>query len=434
MNGRLVFALVAGFSGLFAADADAVTDHYDYPFDNPYVATVVNTPPDQRAEFKLPDTIDEGGIEPFAERVTPDVFWYADELRYLTAIQDRPAPLVFVISGTGSNHKTPTAIALASTLYAGGAHVVTLPSPTQMNFIVAASTHSRPGYTDDDVDDLLRVMTMIRDDLVADGTRIDGYGVTGYSMGAFHAAMVGERDSRDHVFDFDRVVLVNAPVSLYESAMRLDRMLLEGIPGGMAHFDRFYEEFTRRLANIYAADEGLDFTGDFLYRIYEKIDGDVSDQQLKALIGLSFRLIGSNLAFTSDVMNHAGYVVSPDLELGVTSRLDKYFKVLGRLSFSDYVEELFFPLFEADHPGIARQRAIERSSLRSIEDYMRNNANVFLLHNRDDIILGEGDIPWFESIFGDRATIFPNGGHMGNVYHHAFIATFASQFDGENGR
>ncbi|MEZ5825395.1 MAG: hypothetical protein R3C97_11870 [Geminicoccaceae bacterium] len=432
MMTRLLVVLVSGLCGL-STDTTHAAD-YDYPIDNPLAATVVGTPPDQRASLTLPSSLEERRMVVFADRDVPDVFWYADELRYLVALQDHPAPLVFVISGTGADHKTPSAVALASALFARGSHVVTLPSPTQINFIVSAAKHSRPGFTDDDVGDLLRVMTRIRDEFIGEGVEIDGYGITGYSMGAFHAAVVAERDARQGDFSFDHVVMINPPISLYESALRLDAMLLEGIPGGLVHFDKFYEDFMNDLARLYVRDEGLEFAGDFLYRIYEDVGGDVDDNRLKALIGLSFRLMGSNLVFASDVMNHAGYIVPSDLELGITSSLSNYFKVAGRLNFAKYIDELFFPLFDADYPGSSRDNVVEQSSLRAIEDFLRGNPNVYVLHNRDDIILGKDDITWFENVFKDRAHIFANGGHLGNIYHRAFIEIFQEQFANGSGR
>jgi hypothetical protein len=35
--------------------------------------------------------------------------------------------------------------------------------------------------------------------------------------------------------------------------------------------------------------------------------------------------------------------------------------------------------------------------------------------NSDDIILGPGDIEFLQDVLGDRATIYPYGGHCGNM-------------------
>ena len=35
--------------------------------------------------------------------------------------------------------------------------------------------------------------------------------------------------------------------------------------------------------------------------------------------------------------------------------------------------------------------------------------------NQDDIILGPGDIEYLQATLGDRAKIYPTGGHCGNM-------------------
>jgi len=37
------------------------------------------------------------------------------------------------------------------------------------------------------------------------------------------------------------------------------------------------------------------------------------------------------------------------------------------------------------------------------------------MHNADDIILGPGDLGFLRKTFGDRLTVYPHGGHCGNL-------------------
>jgi len=54
-------------------------------------------------------------------------------------------------------------------------------------------------------------------------------------------------------------------------------------------------------------------------------------------------------------------------------------------------------------------------SLRTIEDYLRSSTKIYVIHNEDDLILEPGEIRFFPEVFGDRATIYPTGGHLGNM-------------------
>jgi hypothetical protein len=37
------------------------------------------------------------------------------------------------------------------------------------------------------------------------------------------------------------------------------------------------------------------------------------------------------------------------------------------------------------------------------------------MHNADDVILGAGDLGFLRQTFGDRLTVYPYGGHCGNL-------------------
>ncbi|MNY69961.1 hypothetical protein D3C86_2079860 [compost metagenome] len=38
-----------------------------------------------------------------------------------------------------------------------------------------------------------------------------------------------------------------------------------------------------------------------------------------------------------------------------------------------------------------------------------------MFHNRDDMILGPGDLGFLRRTLGERLTLFPRGGHCGNL-------------------
>jgi hypothetical protein len=54
-------------------------------------------------------------------------------------------------------------------------------------------------------------------------------------------------------------------------------------------------------------------------------------------------------------------------------------------------------------------------SLTTIEDYLQRSEKIEVMHNQDDIILESGEIDFFPRVFGERAKIYPRGGHLGNL-------------------
>ena len=136
------------------------SESYDYPFDDTYLATVLGTPEKYRAELPEKIPLKKRKIKIF-DRDTPDALWYDEELRYSYALQKRAAPLVFLIAGTGASYDGGKNTSMGKAFYKAGFHVVSISSPTYMNFIVSSSKSGVPGHAFEDAEDIYRVMETI---------------------------------------------------------------------------------------------------------------------------------------------------------------------------------------------------------------------------------------------------------------------------------
>ena len=397
---------------------------YDYPFDDAFVATVVGTPTEYRAALpdKIPLQLDSMTI--FEEREIPEILWYTDEFRYSYAVQDGPAPLVFIIAGTGGSHTGASTQMLARAFYQAGFHIVALSSPTTDNFIVNASTTSIPGHAIGDAEDLYRVMQGIWERLEAEIAVTDFY-VTGYSLGGFNAAFVTWLDEQKRVFNFRKALLINPPWRLYSSLSVLDRMV-ENIPGGLDNFPNFFEKLVQGLTQVLKKSDRVDLSEDALYAAYEALD--LKNEELAALIGVAFRIASSNMTFTSDVMTNFGYIKPPHLRFTNNNPLDQYNQVGLRLGFTDYFHDYFYPYYKRQDFSITREQLDDTMSLASIEDYLRSSEKIEVMHNQNDLILAPGEIDNFPRVFGERARIYPKGGHLGNMEYRDNIAHMISVF------
>jgi hypothetical protein len=147
-----------------AVDIDAAS--YGYPLTNPFEATIATTPPDLRPELPLDDDINQSDrsvtLRPEREFILPDNFWAVKKLTYRIATQDKPAPLIFLIAGTGARYDSTLNEYLKKLYYKAGYHVVQLSSPTSFDFISAASRFATPGVTKEDAEDMYRVMQAVR--------------------------------------------------------------------------------------------------------------------------------------------------------------------------------------------------------------------------------------------------------------------------------
>lgn len=57
----------------------------------------------------------------------------------------------------------------------------------------------------------------------------------------------------------------------------------------------------------------------------------------------------------------------------------------------------------------------QASSLYALEDYLSATNKIGVMHNADDIILGTGDLGFLKEHFAERLTLYPYGGHLGNL-------------------
>jgi pimeloyl-ACP methyl ester carboxylesterase len=399
---------------------------YDYNIVDPFAATVVGTPPAIAA--KLPDQInrDQLTLTVFPDREIPEIFWYADELHFSLVYQTGPAPLIFIVPGTGAGPDSIKSEYLQKALFQGGYHVISLASPAEPEFIITASSTGIAGRAEDDARDLYRVMKLAYEK-VQDRIQVEEFHLLGYSLGSWNAAFVAELDARERAFDFDKVLLINPPVSLYTSAEILDNLLDDNIPGGSANIGTFLGQLINQLAGFYTQAEEINFTSDYLlYNLYTRLEP--SAEELAALIGLAFRFTSANLVFTSDVVTNSGLIVPKNLELGPASSLTEYFEVSIRTNFIEYFDDLYYPYFKQRDPTLTRQEMIDQASLRSIHDFLARAENVGLMTNEDDIILAPGQVEYLEELFGPRAQIWPTGGHMGNLGTRAVTAYVVDYF------
>jgi hypothetical protein len=186
----------------------------------------------------------------------------------------------------------------------------------------------------------------------------------------------------------------------------------------------------RVLSEFYSPAEPVLLSDELVYDIYRQ--QPLPDSTLEALIGAAFRLTSMNLIFTSDVMAHVGVLVPPDRRLGVTDSLTPYFKAAMELSFEDYARRVIYPYYVEVYPGTSFDQLVERENLRSIANFLRNTPKIGLMHNADDILVSADDLRFLQATFGERARIYPTGGHNGNLAYRdniAYLVQFFSSRD-----
>ncbi|MHC1753379.1 alpha/beta fold hydrolase [Humidesulfovibrio sp.] len=401
-----------------AAYAKASAETPPYPFTNRYKATIYGTPPDARYVILGVSETDAAEIRSIKieGRRIPEVFWYTDSVEYSVKMQKEQAPLIFVIAGTGGRFNSPKVRFLQELFYSAGYHAVAVSSPTHYNYLVSLSKHGISGYVPYDVEDLYTLMRWIKED-VEKTNKVSSYSVTGYSLGGLHSAFLAQRDAKDKVFNFDKVLVINPPVDLYSSALVFDSWLADqgdDEPTPQQSVEKFIESFSE----FYRTNHIGRLDSEVLYRFFNTLQA--KDEELMQLIGIGFRITASSMIFTSDVCLKAGYIVPADKTIETNDPLLPYFSAASRVSFEQYFDEFLLPYLQSRQPGMTKEKALADCTLSNLGPFLREAKNVYVIGNDDDPILNERELAYLKETFAERGHFFKHGGHCGNLQYIGF--------------
>ncbi|KKN68650.1 hypothetical protein LCGC14_0449370 [marine sediment metagenome] len=401
----------------------AHANDFSYEQNNAFMATIAGTPLDQTAP--VPAEVDirqeDLSVSVIPDRELPPILSQHRELTYRLAWQEGPAPMMFLIAGTGSGFDTTRMDYLKRVFWQAGMHVIVISSPTNYDFIAAASDTGLPGLGYEDARDLHTAMSRaVERSREVNDLEITEYHMAGFSLGALNAAFVGELDSHLGQFDFESILLLNPPVNLYSSVQRLDALSntkVQGVNGT----DSFYEHIFDKLSRYFGTRGGTDI-GAGLFADIQQSGEALTDAELAMLVGAVFRFAAADLNFVSDLVTGGGQYAPADETVTVSTSLTPYLRRALFCDFGCYIETQLWPDWQTRNAGLGIEDMAYRTSLRSIEDYLRNSDNIAVVTNADDFILARDDYQYLADVFGDRAFLYPRGGHGGNLQHQDVVA------------
>jgi hypothetical protein len=430
----LVYRLAALLCGitlggpLLAAEIDAQS--YGYPLTNPFEATIATTPAELQPQLPADADIDQQDyrvrLRPEREFELPANFWPVTKMGYRLAQQKGEAPLIFIIAGTGMPYASSTAEYLKKLFYGAGYHVVQLSSPTSYDFMTAASRSATPGLTGEDADDLYRAMQAVR--AQHPRLQVSAFHLTGYSLGALQAAFVSQLDETRRSFNFKRVLLLNPPVNLYTSTSNLDRLVQTRVEG-IDDTTTFYETVLAKLTRYFQEKGYVDLNDAMLFD-FQRSKEQLSDEQMAMLIGTVFRFAAADIAFTSDLINRRGLITPAHYPINDSTSLTPFFKRALQCNFDCYITEQLIPMWRDRLNGGSVTQMVDQVSLYAVEDYLKDSSKIAVMHNADDLILGPGDLGFLRRTLGERLTVYPFGGHCGNLNYRVNSAAMLEFFRG----
>ena len=387
---------------------------YNFPIDDPYSATIIGS-----ATMMTPGVSENIPLKVYEIQIKdkkeiPDVFWYASKFKFSFSKQkNKKAPLIFVLAGTGSDYSAVRVKFMQRIFHDAGYHTIAISSQMSQQFMISASTNAIPGMLIRDNEDIYKAMKLAYNK-IKDQVDVTDFYIMGYSLGGTNAAVLSYIDEKEKAFNFKRVFMVNPPVELYDSAVKLDKYLDDYTGGKSAGIEKLLNSTLARLKGSLTseyANIGAD-------TIYEIVKGDIlSEAEKKAYIGLAFRLTSTDLNFISDFITKSHVYTKNPEKVNKFTNMKEYFKAVNFATFEDYVNKIGFPYYKKYNKDFSIEDLKREASLRVIEDYLRTSPKIAAVTNADELILNEKDINYLKDVFKDRLIIYPKGGHCGNMFY-----------------
>ncbi|MGZ4959918.1 MAG: alpha/beta hydrolase [Methylomonas sp.] len=382
---------------------------YQYPYKDPYLATTTVALMNGSEKLSTAE-IKDLRIEILKNRNNIRLLEGKGLLRYRFYQQKGPAPLIFIIPGLAGSAYTGTVRFLAEWLADHGFHVLILPSPLNWNFTLAASTTGAPGHSQDDTRDLYAAMRKVLDDVkINQGAEIGKVGVLGLSDGALYSVYLSKMDEEKRQIGIQTYLLVNPPVDLFEAVRKIDKMADIG-KDYPAKKKKSIEDYALGVMSESMARDSHDpaYFQDWDKRF------KLRDREIEYLIGKSMRDDVGDAIYAIDLSNNESVLKTP-VSQGYRS---KHLEEARSFSLMEYVERVVIPRLRHNDGKTMNLKQLEAlNSIRSIASTLANKRSVFLMHNLDDILVSRDDVLYLEKALGDRATLYPHGGHLGNLWY-----------------
>jgi hypothetical protein len=381
--------------------------NYQYPLRDPYLATmtmaIMNpmglTPGVDREVVHVVDLPGRNGLPLLEGRGEVSVALYR---------QDHPASLLFIVGGIGSNPYFGPATYYAARFHQQGVHVVILPSPLHWNFALAASRSGAPGYTPADARDLYRLMqktlTVLRHD---HGVQVTGVDFLGLSLGALEGAYVSVIDADEGKIGIRRYLLANPPIDLSYALERLNAWEALASALGAARARRLRARaYTLVDRYVQGGGEGPQ-TFEGMARDFSRF----SRRELQYLIAEYVHQVVPPLVYVTQAIHDQHLLAAPRDE--GRKRLAE----AHAFTLKDYEEKIGVPRRRLVNPQADVESLSARGSLGPVLQRLRGNPRVHIMHNADDILATRSSIEDTREAMGGQMTVYPHGGHLGNLWY-----------------
>ena len=326
--------------------------------------------------------------------------------------------LVVILPGIGTHRQQDSVLALAELFRAHGCAVMAFSSPFAPDYFRHLQNGGAPaGFIPEDAKTMARFLRAALDNYRARYRNADKQEVTvvGYSLGGLNALFMAAAEEDDGMLepglDIRRYVAINPPFDPYGAVMEVDKLFAlpdKWHPGDTAAAEAHVSDLMMRL---------LCWASPGRYNPPSPVP-PITFEESRFLIGLNMRLTLADCLQAQQELRPTGLFAGDPTSFFHRNAIAR--QALG-CPFDAYLKKVLLPWWQKSGYGDATAEDMAaRCRLDAIEAKLAANKKVFVFQNRDDLLLKDGEIDWYSATFGDRAIIFDQGGHLGNMAHPAF--------------
>ncbi|EEY35582.1 hypothetical protein [Pseudoleptotrichia goodfellowii] len=410
----MAFALLTIIGKGEVTDISKIAEDYPYK-ENAILSTVLGTPSDQWYKFKKAKGPTVKRFK--ANKAIPAILRQWSDYEYGVWKQKKEAPLMILISGTGSLYNSGLSMFLANVFYERGYNVIAFSSTSTMPYIVSQSKNNYAGYVKDEVPHLYELMAKAISTEKSSGMKIGKIYVGGYSLGGFQSLLIHELDSKSKKIGIDKSLLLNTPVSILTATKQLDKYLIKNGIYNAAGLEKFLDRIFSRIINDKTLElSDIDFTS--LNTTLGKLQ--LTDSDFEALTGLLFRFYSANMTFAGEVFSGRNAIgrLSNKKSYQRFDSVTKEFHEGLSVSFDEYSKEILYPyLKKYKYPDLTMEQFIKDFSLDNSREFIeRNSDKIVFITSENDILINEDELAYINKYFTNRV-IIPFGGHTGVLWH-----------------
>ncbi len=414
----------------FGEEIDVSQIAVDYPYkDNAIMATVMGTPSSQWYKLKKGKA---PKVKKFkAIKKVPEILRPWSDYEYGVWKQKNDAPLMILISGTGSLYNSGLTMYMANVFYERGYNVLALSSPTTMPYIVSQSKNNYAGYIKDESTHMYDLIATAISKEKAEGMKITKTYIGGYSLGGFQSLLIQEMDSEKKKIGIEKSLMLNSPVSILTATQKLDSYLVKNGIYNAESLEKFLDNiFGKLVYDEYLEISDVDFTD--IRSAVSKLQ--LKDSDFEVLTGLLFRFYSANMTFAGEVFSGKNAVgrLSDKKSYKRFDSVTKEFREGLSVSFDEYSKEILFPYLKKNkYPDLTMEQFIKEFDLRNSQEFIdKNNKNIIFITSKDDILTTESDQDYINKTFNNRV-IIPYGGHTGILWHQDVVNLMVNKLEEE---